>query len=708
MGGSVFCSSGAVNPTLTIIANALRVDKTFETTSTEGMHVLPTMTIRFGRSICNHLPTAESREWLVTNGIGGYACGTLAGHLTRHYHGLLVAALHPPVGRTILLTRLEETVDYHTQRIALYTNRWADNSLIPKGYQQIESFQLEGAIPLWKFAVHDALLSKRIWMQHGENTTYICYTLHRSATPITLRLKAIVNYRDHHGGYTDGDWHIESLPQGICVQANPETVPFYLFASQGTVTVQPEWFHNYGLAVERYRGTGDRDSHLHAATIETTLNPGERLTVIASTRPDPILDGAAALGDRRQYEEEVLERWDRTETPQPRNSPPWIRQLALAADQFVVNRPVANEPDGKTIIAGYPWFGDWGRDTMISLPGLTVATNRPELARPILQTFGRYLSQGMLPNLFPESGQNPEYNTVDAILWYFEAIRVYVEATQDNALVQALFPALADVIVWHCTGTRHGIHLDQDDGLIYAGEAGVQLTWMDAKIGDWVITPRIGKPIEINTLWYNALQIMAQFAQRLGKPSNDYRRLAKQCSTSFQRFWNEAQGYCYDVIDTPDGDDDALRPNQIFAVALPYSTAQLSDLLSPVQQKSVVDVVARELLTSYGLRSLAPEHPNYSGHYGGDPRQRDSVYHQGPVWGWLLGPFVQAHLRVYNNPAQARELLEPMADHISDAGLGTISEIFDGNPPHIPRGCFAQAWSVSEILRTWVAIEERQ
>lgn len=664
------------------------------------------MTIRFGRSICSHLPAAESREWLVTNGIGGYACGTVAGHLTRHYHGLLVAALHPPVGRTLLLTRLEETVDYRQQQTPLYTNRWADHAMSPMGYPSIESFQLEGAIPCWKFAVQDSLISKRVWMQQGENTTYICYAVHRGSAAVSLSLKAMVNYRDHHGGYTDGEWQIESLPQGIGIHATPDAVPFYLLSSKGTVTIQPEWFHDYALAVEQYRGTGDRDSHLHAATIDVTLNVGERLMLVASTHADPGMDVDKALGDRRRYEEDVLDQWDRTDVPHGQNSPPWIRQLALAADQFIVNRPVQDEPNGKTVIAGYPWFGDWGRDTMISLPGLTVTTGRTKLARPILKTFGQYLSRGMLPNLFPESGQEPEYNTVDAILWYFEAIRAYVDATQDRDLVKELFSALADVIDWHRKGTRYGIQLDPDDGLIYAGEPGIQLTWMDAKIGDWVITPRIGKPVEINALWYNALCIMEQFAQLIEKPGDDYRQLAEQCQKGFQRFWNPSLNYCYDVLDTPDGNDDALRPNQIFAVALPYGSFAIAPpLLLPTQQTSVVDTVAQSLLTSYGLRSLAPSHPSYSGQYGGDSRQRDSVYHQGPVWGWLLGPFVTAHLRVYNNPAQARELLEPMADHMTDGGIGTISEIFDGNPPHIPRGCFAQAWSVAEVLRAWIDIE---
>ena len=668
------------------------------------------MSIRLGRTICGNLATAESREWLVTNGIGGYACGTVAGHLTRYYHGTLVAALKPPLGRTLLLTKLEETVQYQGDEVPLYTNRWSDGTVDPHGYRHIERFQLDGAIPVWKFAVGDGLLSKRIWMQQGENTTYTCYSCHRGSAPMTLTIKVVVNYRDHHGGTPNRDWMIESIAQGIAVRAFPEAVPFYLLVDRGTVAVQQARFDKVDLAVEQYRGTGDRDTYWQVATINTTLMPGEMVTVVASTNPAPNLNGAKALSDRRTYEESLLTKWELADPDRHRHVPAWIEQLVLAADQFIVDRTLTDDHGnaiaGKSIIAGYPWFGDWGRDTMISLPGLAIATGRPELARPSLQVFGQYLDQGMLPNMFPESGQTPHYNTVDATLWYFEAIRAYIQATQDHTLLEELFPALADVIQWHCRGTRYNIQVDSSDGLLYAGESGVQLTWMDAKVGDWVVTPRIGKPVEINALWYNALVLMEQFAQTLGRPSDEYHRLAERCAMGFQRFWNPDLGYCFDVLDTPNGThDDALRPNQIFAVALPHNADHSAPLLTTACQKAVVDTVARELFTSYGLRSLSPHHPDFGGHYGGDQRQRDATYHQGTVWSWLIGSFVQSHLRVYNNPAQAREWLEAMADHLTDAGLGTISEIFDGDPPFSPRGCFAQAWGVAEVLRAWVAIE---
>ena len=304
----------------------------------------------------------------------------------------------------------------------------------------------------------------------------------------------------------------------------------------------------------------------------------------------------------------------------------------------------------------------------------------------------------MLPNRFPDVGETPDYNTVDATLWYFIAIQAYYSTTDDHDLLDDIFPVLAEVIDWHCRGTRYGIHLDPADGLLYAGKAGTQLTWMDAKVGDWVVTPRIGKPIEINALWYNALRIMAKFARQIGKPYREYDAMADRVLARFSRFWNESEGFCYDLLDSPDGHDSALRPNQIFAVSLPESP------LTTAQQKSVVDACSRSLLTSYGLRSLSPAHEHYQGGYGGSQLQRDGSYHQGTAWGWLIGAFTIAHLRVYNNPARAREFLEPMANHLSNRGVGSLSEIFDGDAPMIPRGCIAQAWTVAEVLRAWCAI----
>jgi len=366
----------------------------------------------------------------------------------------------------------------------------------------------------------------------------------------------------------------------------------------------------------------------------------------------------------------------------------------LAASQFVVARPTQADPDGRSIIAGYHWFGDWGRDTMIALPGLTLATGRPEIAKQILLAFAPYVSQGMLPNFFPEGGTAPQYNTVDAALWYVEAAAAYVEATNDLTALKALWPTLQEVVTSYRNGTRYGIHMDAD-GLIVASAPGIQLTWMDAKVGDWVVTPRMGKPVEIAALWYNALLRMAEFAALLKQPAKEFAALGQLARGGFERFWNEQTGFCYDVVDGPDGDDATLRPNQIFAVALAHSP------LTPERQLAVVDVCAARLLTSNGLRTLAPSDPRFVARYAGPQRDRDAAYHQGTVWPWLLGPFAVAHARVHGDRATARALLERLADQLLDAGLGTISEIADGAAPFTPGGAIAQAWSVAELLRAW-------
>ncbi len=656
-------------------------------------------TVDWGRELCGRLPVAESGEWLCTNGIGGFASGTVAGLLTRRYHGLLVAALKPPLGRTLLVAKLDEMVEYDGLRRPLFTNRWADGTVDPQGYREIERFRLEGRAPVWTYACADALLEKRIWMEQGADTTYVQYRLPRAKGPVGLELKALVNYRDYHATTRGDGWHmrVEAVPKGLRVVALDGARPFVLLAEGAEAQPSHDWYHGFDLAAERERGLDSREDHLHAGTFRSTLRPGGALTLVLSTEGSPPLDGEAAWERRQRHEKELLSRW-RTAEPAAKTAPAWIEQLVLAADQFVVRRLLPDESDGLSVIAGYHWFGDWGRDTMISLPGLSIATGRPEVARKILATFARFVDQGMLPNRFPDAGETPEYNTVDATLWYFEAIRAYHAATGDDALLGQLFPVLEEIVRWHRQGTRYGIAEDPRDGLLRSGEPGLQLTWMDAKIGDWVVTPRLGKAVEINALWYNALRTMASFARRLERPAGIYESLAVKVREGFQRFWNDAVGYCYDVIDGPGGNDPALRPNQIFAVSLPESP------LGPDRQRGVVDACARHLLTSFGLRSLAPDHPQYRGRYAGGPRERDAAYHQGPVWAWLLGPFALAHLKAYGNRETARGFLEPLAHHLSDYGVGSIAEIFDGDPPFTPRGCIAQAWSVAETLRAWMEI----
>ncbi len=655
--------------------------------------------IDFGRDACGDLTAAESREWLVTNGLGGYASGTIAGLLTRRYHGVLVAALRPPLGRTLLVAKLDETAEYDGQEYALTTNRWSDDTVDPHGYRHIEHFRVEGTTPAWCYACADALLEKRVWMRHGENTTCVRYDLKRASGPLTLEVKALVNHRDFHGTTRASGWRmrVDPVTRGLRVTPFDGATPVYLLADRADVSPAHEWFYGFDLARERERGLEGREDHLHAGTFRANLSPGESLTMVISTGAEPHLGGTAAFKARRAHEAELIKSWEAAFPGAAKRAPAWVRQLVLAADQFIVRRALQQDPDGCSILAGYHWFGDWGRDAMISLSGLTLATGRADIARNILRTFARYVDQGMLPNRFPESAEGVEYNTVDAALWYVEAARAYHAATGDDGVLRELFPVLADIVGWYHKGTRYCIHVDPTDGLLYAGEPGVQLTWMDVKIGDRVVTPRVGKPVEVNALWYNALRAVARFARRLREPAGDYDALANRARSGFERFWNPAAGYCFDVLDGPDGPDATLRPNQLLAVSLPESP------LSPGQQRGVVDACARHLLTSRGLRSLAPGHPAYQGHYGGDEPHRDAAYHQGTVWGWLLGPFVLSHLRVYGDPVQARSFLEPMGDHLSAHGLGSLAEIFDGDPPFRPDGCIAQAWTVAEVLRAWMA-----
>jgi predicted glycogen debranching enzyme len=653
----------------------------------------------WGREICSDVDVAERREWLCTNGLGGFASATVAGTLTRRYHGLLVAALAPPLGRTLVAAKLEEDVAYGAGTWALGANRWADGIVAPQGFRHLERFRLDGTTPVWTYACGDALLEKRIWMEPGANTTYVHYEVLRAAEPLGLTLRALVNYRDYHGTTRGDGWTMQITPVegGLRVRAFDGATPLLMLAPGTEAQAAHAWYHRVALARERERGLDAEDDHLHAGSFRATLRAGESITLVLSTEPAPSADGAGAWRRRQAHEADLLARWRRG-WPGAARAPAWIRHLVLAADQFVARRPLADEPEGMTIIAGYHWFGDWGRDTMIALPGLALATGRPELAARVLRTFARFLDRGMLPNRFPESRETPEYNTADATLWWVEAIRATHAATGDDGLLKELFPALESVVDWHRRGTRYGIGEDPVDGLLRAGEPGVQLTWMDARVGDRVVTPRIGKPVEINALWYNALRAMAGFARRLRLPAGPWDAAADRVRAGFDRFWYARGGYCYDVLEGPEGDDRALRPNQVLAVALPESPLGLE------RQRRVVDVCARHLLTSFGLRSLAATESAYCAHCTGGPRERDGAYHQGTVWGWLLGPFALAHARAHGDRLAARAFLEPMAHHLDDYGVGSIAEIFDADAPFAPRACIAQAWSVAETLRAWQAL----
>ncbi len=669
--------------------------------------------IEFGREVCGDAENALRREWLITNGTGGYAGGTLAGANTRRYHGLLIAPLQPPLGRTLLVAKIDATAHLHGVTYQLDANEWADGALDPPAYRFIEAFRLDGSIPTWTYVLAEAQLIKRVWMVHGHNTTFVTYTHARGDDPIELDLKLLCTYRDHHAE-TRGGWMpmIATSGTAVRVDAFAGAAPYFIQIGRGTYSPIDRWYYRFKHRVETERGLDDVEELFAAGQFHVTVPPGETIALAVSTEEDTSLDWQGAFKAERERQQALI---DQAEAA---CEPAWIQHLILAADQFIVDRgfqspaptpadqavqsPISNlqhpVPNvGKTIIAGYHWFGDWGRDTMIALPGLCLTTKRYDVARTILTTFAAYVDQGMLPNRFPDQGETPEYNTVDATLWYFRAVDQVVTATKDWALARELYGVLADIMAWHTRGTRHHIHVDKD-GLLYAGEPGVQLTWMDAKIDDWVATPRIGKPVEVNALWIHALRIMAYFAHELGYAADaqQYIDRANLAADSFaKRYWYADGSYLYDVIDGPDGSDPSLRPNQLFALSLKPT------LLSHDAAKSVVDVCARALLTSFGLRSLAPNHPDYAGRYTGDRYARDGAYHQGTVWGWLIGPFVEAHYTVYRHRDAARGFLLPFKHHLKDACLSTISEVFDGDPPHAPRGCAAQAWSVAEVLRVW-------
>jgi predicted glycogen debranching enzyme len=649
----------------------------------------------FGRDVCSDLGQAAGREWLVTNGIGGYASGSVSGALTRRYHGLLVAALDPPLERTLLLSKLDETATYDGRTYPLHTNLWRDNHVEPEGYVYLNRFHLEGMVPVWTFAMADAIIEKRIWMAEDENTTFIHYRVVRALEPFDLQIKAFANCRGFTGSTFPDGWNpsISPVERGLRIQANEGSPAGYLFTTRGEIEQTSEWYRNFYLPVEDARGEDPYDHHLHVATIRLRLEEGQSVAVVGSTNEHASLDAGNTYQRGQRKARALLEQAGGVEAPA------WVRRLVLAGDQFIVRRPVPEDPEGRTILAGYHWFQDWGRDTMISLAGLTLVTKQYDIARHILRTYAHFVDQGMLPNRFPEYADTPEYDTADAPPWYFEAIRAYHQATGDNEMLAELYPTLESIIDWHVRGTRHNIRFDQDDGLLYAGAEGTKLTWMDAYYEGWAVTPRIGKPVEINALWYNALRSMSRFAQQLGKPRGHYDDLAGRLLAGFERFWNPELGYCFDVLDGPEGNATHLRPNQIFAVSLPHSP------LAEDRQKAVVDICALRLLTPHGLRSLAPRDPEYIGYYRGDLRARDGAYHQGTTWGWLIGPFISAHLRVYRDPKLASTFLFPLIQHLDGHGVGSISEIFDGEPPFRPGGCIAQAWSVAEMLRAWHEIE---
>jgi predicted glycogen debranching enzyme len=635
------------------------------------------------------------REWLETNGLGGFASSTIIGLNTRRYHGLLVAATKAPVGRLVLLSKLEETLFIGQQAVDISTNRYP-GVVHPWGFRYLKRFRLD-PFPVFTYEVEGMEIEKTVFMIHGENSTVVQYELrtnHHAEAPNNLRLeiRPLIAFRDYHSTTHENSAlnpRVQDDPGRATVCPYQGLPALYLAHNAYQLQKTGDWYRNFNYDVERERGLDFAEDLFNPFVLRFDLRAHRYASMIASTEERDVTRAA-------EYQQAEITRRRNAMAPCPPEDS-FVQALAAAADQYIVSRG-----DQKTVIAGYHWFGDWGRDTMIALPGLTLPTGKYDVAQSILRTFAKHVDQGLLPNRFPDAGETPEYNTVDATLWFFEAARAYVNYAGDLEFVRdELYPVFADIIAWHVRGTRFGIKV-YPSGLLSSGEPGVQLTWMDAKVGDWVVTPRRGKPVEIQALWYNALCIMEDFARQFGDDEGQkrYCNMATVASWSFNRlFWNEKDGCLYDVVNggTPDS---STRPNQIFAVSLPHS------MLSMERARAVVHKVQEQLLTPVGLRTLAASDPQYRGRYTSGPTERDGAYHQGTVWPWLLGAFITAYVKVNGGDTEARrqagEWLAPLQEHLSQAGLGHISEIFEGDPPHRPCGCIAQAWSVAEVLRAYV------
>lgn len=678
----------------------------------------------------------DQREYLVTNGLGSYASANIWGANTRRYHGLLVAALQPPVRRTVLFSRIDEVIEVDGVESSLSTNYWRSGSVAPTGYEFLSEFFVL-PVPTWIYRLNGGQLVKQVAMLPEKQQVAVGYTWFRDYATTTsdkerrsqpeaaadaevaaaahLRLHLLVNHRDFHAATTGSqDWRFlqEQHDDFVRISAFDGAQPLSIYFDRGVYTAFPDWYRDYFWPRESERGLEDHEDCFHPGMLDVQLRSGQSVTIF----------GAVDAVYLRNIDEVVKTSWAKKRQllshADALSAPVELQLLTLAADDFIVRRQSTRS---NTIIAGYHWFSDWGRDSMISLPGLTLATGRSQIARSVLETFAAYLSEGMLPNYFPDSGQLPQYNTADATLWWASALLRYYRETTDTEFVLEQLPLLESVVDWHLKGTRHGLRVDPDDGLITGGDTSVQLTWMDAKVDGLVVTPRSGKAVEINALWYNFLRTIeylycAAASAGLGssppsKPglvgasrkSDYYGELAHKVQSSFAKFWNEKAGCFFDTISVEGVPDKAIRPNQLFAASLTFPVATKD------QARSMLAIVEAELLTPKGLRTLSTHDADYKGLYGNGKEQanqydRDITYHQGTVWPWLFGPWADSRIYAHGtdrvNQEFIAERLQPIFRHILNEGcVGSVSEIFDGDYPHLPRGCIAQAWSVAELLR---------
>ena len=656
-----------------------------------------------------------NREWLVTNGLGGYASGTVSGAVTRKYHGLLVAALPAPLGRVVMWNHVSEFLRFQGDDIvSLGAEERAGGQLNLHGAEYLREFRLEDGMPVWIYHVRDFAIEKRVSMPHLQNTVHVSYQIAGSGKAPRLELRPAFHFR-HHEDAVDvllaEPYRLSATEDRYEIISARRKFPplrMRLCGNATAFTIAPVKIHQVTYRIEQARGYAHQGELWSPGFFQVDLGNEGTVTLIGSTEPWDIIDvlsPAELLAAERERRARLLEDADL----EAREGV--AAELVFASDQFVITpagraeeaaRAHASGDEVRTVIAGYHWFTDWGRDTMISLEGLTLVTGRCLEAGYILRTFARYVRDGLIPNMFPDRQKEGLYHTADATLWFFHALGRYLTKTKDRITLRLLLPVLIDIAEHHLRGTKFNIQVDRRDGLLAQGEDGYQLTWMDAKMGDWVVTPRRGKAVELNALWFNALKLLEGWLRETGDAdaAERYAGHADRTRTCFnERFWFEEGGYLYDVIDVNGGgtNDSACRPNQLFAISLDHP------VLDQARWKSVVDVAERELVTPVGLRSLSPNHPDYKPIYAGDLRSRDGAYHQGTVWAWLIGPFIDAWLKVHpGDNAKARKFLERFPESMNDNGMGTISEVFDAREPHTAGGCIAQAWSVAEVLRCWL------
>lgn len=638
-------------------------------------------------------------EWLITNGLSGYACGSASGIPMRKYHGLLIASLKPPYGRCVMLNFIEDTLILSDKReLALTQVRTRENMNIV--FPKIE-FRMEANLPIWSYYFENIHLEKRIWLAHGQNTVYVRYHLLSSLESVSIKWRPYFHYRMTEQNVLINDdfvYDIHSFDSRHEIRQSQFPILRLSNKQNPELTIKWKTKENVYYEIEEKRGYECYGSLTSPGYFTLTLEPQQKTTFLATTEEWDIIEAMSsdeALIAENQRQKAIL----RAAKPLPYSST--LAKLVLAADQFIFT-PLNREKDAvrlkaigedvRSIIAGYPWFTDWGRDTMISLEGLTLTTGRPWIAHAILRTFAYYIHQGLIPNMFPDGQNLALYHTSDATLWFFHAVDRYYTLTHDEDFLEYMIPKLQEIIDYHIKGTLFGIKVG-NDGLLLQGQDGYQLTWMDAKVGDWIVTPRRGSAVEINALWYNALKLLELWT---GKPA----KLAKKCYESFnQTFWYEDEGYLYDVVGENGEKDTSLRPNQILSISLRFP------VLDKERWKSVVDIVKKELLTDFGLRTLSSTHPDYKSKYEGDIWARDAAYHQGTVWPWLIGPFIDAWLKVYPERIdEAKSFLGGIEKHIDEHCIGSIAEIFDAQDPNHAKGCFAQAWSVAEFLRAYVKV----